>query len=261
MRTSATGTDPRSVLGRAVRILRCFTSGDDTLSFGEVTRRTNIPKATVYRLAKELSELRIVECTGEGVRLGIGLFELGELVPRQRSLREAALPYMQDLQQATEKTVHLAILDRREVLYIEKLPGRSGPELPSRVGGRMPAYCTGVGKAMLAHSDPALIQEIIDIGLRRRAPHTIISARVLGQQLSHIRELGVAFEHEESSRGVECVACPVLRPDGSPIAALSISGWVNRLDAAKFAPAVKTAALSFSRQLRENSELITIPGR
>jgi DNA-binding IclR family transcriptional regulator len=178
------------------------------------------------------------------------LFELGSQVPRQRGLREAAAPFLADLFEATHETVHLAILDGVEVVYVQKLDSRGGPRVPSRVGGRLPAHCTGVGKAMLAFAPPARLDEVLAAGLRRRAPRTVVAPGLLRQELAEIRERGVAVEHEESSVGIACVAAPVLDADRIAVAAVSITGWANRLDPARFAPAVRTAALGVSRVLR-----------
>jgi DNA-binding IclR family transcriptional regulator len=240
---------PNSVLGRAFSLLTSFGPQDAELSLGELSRRTAIPKPTVHRLVAELDAWGIVERTPRGVRLGMRLFELGLLAPRQRGLREAARPYLDDLYQATHETVHLAVLDGVDVLYVDKLPGRSGPPLPSVVGGRMPAYCTGVGKAMLAYSPPAVLHAVVAAGLKRRTPHTIVMPGLLEREIETVRRRGVAFEREESTAGIACAACPVLDADGSALAAISITGWTTALDLARVAPAVRTAALGLSRQL------------
>jgi DNA-binding IclR family transcriptional regulator len=113
----------------------------------------------------------------------------------------------------------------------------------------MPAYCTGVGKALLAFAPPERLAEVVAAGLVRRTPRTIIAPGLLEQELTRIRERGVAEEHEESTVGVACVAAPVLAQGGDAVAAISITGWAHRLDTARLAPAVRTAALGLSRVL------------
>jgi DNA-binding IclR family transcriptional regulator len=113
----------------------------------------------------------------------------------------------------------------------------------------MPAYCTGVGKAMLAYAPSARIEAVLAAGLPRRTPRTIIAPGLLHQELATIRDRGVAMEYEESTIGVTCVAAPVLDTDGMAMAAVSITGWANRLDPTRLAPAVRTAALGVSRVL------------
>ena len=111
------------MVGRAALLLDCLAAGDSP-GISELARRSGLAKTTVFRLVHELASCGLVEVTGGGVRLGMRLFELGSSVPRQRSLTEAALPYMRDLQQATGDTVHLAVLDRAEVVYLQILRGR-----------------------------------------------------------------------------------------------------------------------------------------
>lgn len=181
------------------------------------------------------------------------LFELGQQVPQQRDLREAAAPFLADLFEATHETVHLAVPDGVEVVYVQKIDGRRGPPTPSRVGGRMPAYCTGVGKALLAHAPPERLAEVVAAGLAPRTRRTVTMPGRLAADLAAVRERGVATEFEESAPGICCVAAPVLGADGHAIAAVSITGWVTRLDPARLGPAVRTAALGISRAARATS--------
>jgi DNA-binding IclR family transcriptional regulator len=247
------GPPPNSVLGRAFTLLTAFRVGDAELTLAELCRRTGLPKATAHRLLAELADWDVVERTPTGLRLGMRLFELGQLAPHQRGLREAAAPFLADLFEATHETVHLAILDGGnppEVVYLHKLDATSGPKVPSRIGGRMPAHCTGVGKAMLAFSPRPVLEQVLAAGLTRRTPRTVIAPGLLDRELAAIREHGVAEEHEESTVGIACVAAPVLDADGRALAAISITGWANRMDTRRFASAVRTAALGLSRTLR-----------
>ena len=241
---------PKSVLGRALTLLTAFRPGDAELTLAELARRTGLPKTTAHRMLAELAEWNVVERTPHGIRLGMRLFELGQLAPLQRGLREAAAPFLSDLFEATHETVHLAVPDGLDVVYVQKLPGRHGPRISSRIGGRMPVYCTGVGKAMLAFAPPERVAAVVAAGLARRTPRTVVAPGLLAEELARIRERGVAEEHEESTVGIACVAAPVR--DGGPhaVAAISITGWANRLDTARLAPAVRTAALGLSRALR-----------
>ena len=172
-------------------------------------------------------------------------------MPRQRGLLEAATPFLTDLFEATHETVHLAVPDGVEVVYVQKLDGSRGPRVPSRVGGRMPMHCTGVGKALLAFGPAERLSAVLEAGLARVAPRTIIAPGLLHTELAAIREAGVSREREESGVGVTCVAAPVLGADGTAVAAISITGWINRLEPDRLAPAVRTAAIGVSRVLRE----------
>jgi len=238
------------MVGRAFTLLTAFRPGDGELGLAELCRRTAIAKPTAHRLLGELAEWGIVERTDTGTwRLGLRLFELGQLVPRQRDLLEVAAPFLADLFEATRETVHLAVPDGTDVVYVQKLTVSGSPDIPSRLGGRMPAYCTGVGKALLAFGPPERLAAVVAAGLERRTPRTVIAPGLLRAELNTIRRTGIAEEHEESTRGIACVAAPVLDTDGHAIAAISITGWANRLNTHRLAPAVRTAALALTRAL------------
>jgi DNA-binding IclR family transcriptional regulator len=248
VRSTHRNDGPNTVIGRAFTLLTAFRAGDQELTLGELCRRTGINKATAHRLLRGLAEWNAIEHTPGGIRLGMALFELGQLAPRQRGLREAATPFLADLFEATRETVHLAVPEDIEVVYVQKLEGRGSPTVGSRVGGRMPAYCTGVGKAMLAYAPPGRLAAVLDAGLRRRTPRTVIAPGLLERELTRVRELGVAEEHEESALGIACVAAPILDTAGIAIAAVSITCRAH-LDTGRLAPAVRAAALGISRAL------------
>ncbi len=237
------------MLERAFRILGSYGPADRNLTLAEMTRRTGIPKATVHRLAGELLQLGMLEGDHGVYRLGMRAFELGQLVPRQRDLRDAALPFMQDLFEAAHETVHLAVLDGTEVLYLEKISGHRRVLAGSRVGGRLPAHCTAVGKAILSVSPPDVLEAVLAVGLAPRTAFSITNADVLCRQLARAARDGVAFEREESGLGVTCAASPVCGYGHQVVAAISITGPVGRLQPERFAPAVRLAALTLSRRL------------
>ena len=242
------------MLGRAFAILDAFRPGDGDLTLAEISRRTGLAKATAHRLLGELETLGAVERTADGLRLGLRLFEIGQLVPRQRDLLEVSAPFLADLREATRQTVHLAVLDGTEVVYVQKLVGHRGPDIPSRLGGRMPAYCTAVGKVLLAFGPPEIAEAALAGRLPRRTPRTVVAPGLVRAELAAIRRRGVAEEHEESAPGIACVAAPVLDADAFPTAAVSITGWAGRLDVRRLAPAVRTAALGISRLLHPSVE-------
>lgn len=183
----ASAAEMNSVLGKVRLIFDAFTAERDELSLTDLVKRSGMAKATVYRLAQELLTCGLLERSGTRYRLGLRLFELGQLVPRQRILREAALPYMEDLLIATQETVHFAIQDGLDVLYIEKIISHRGVTKQSRVAGRLPLYCTATGKAILAFSPETLLAEVLAQGLKPVTRHTTMSAAVLRKQVERIR--------------------------------------------------------------------------
>ncbi len=249
MRSAEWDGAPVSVLERAMSLLTAFGPDRTELGVSELSRRSGLAKSTTHRLVGELVRLGLLEPAGPGVRLGMQLFELGQLVPRQRTLKEAAQPFMEDLREATQNNVHLAVLEGVEVVYVEILRVRDSQPLPSRVGGRMPAHATGVGKAILAHSAPEVVKARIEAGLTRRSPYTIIMPGALTRELRTIAQSGISYDRQESAVGIVCAAAPVFGPDGTVLAALSVTGRPERLDIERMSPAVRTAALALSRAL------------
>lgn len=256
MRSTERNVPPVTLLARAAALVGAFDDRAPVLTLAELARRTGLPKSTAHRIVGELVALGVLERqdsgpSGEGYRLGMWLFERGELVPAHRSLSEAALPVMEDLREATRQRIHLAVLDGVDVVYVEIL-GASGLEVVSRTGGRLPAHATGVGKAMLAYSSAAVVQARIDAGLPRLTPRTIATPGGLVRELRKIRSVGMALDLEEAQTGVSCVAAPVFGVERKVRAALSVTGTTSSVDPSTLGPAVRTAAFTLGRALRES---------
>ncbi|MFW3171598.1 IclR family transcriptional regulator [Geodermatophilus sp. CPCC 206100] len=239
--------DTTSMLEKTALLLGAFTPGS-ALSLNQLSERTGLAKSTVHRLILDLHELGWVARVGQRYELGMAIFELGESVPVKHRLRAAALPFMQDLYAVTQETVHLAVRDGHDIVYAEKLHGHASLPLPSRTGGRAPLNCTAVGKALLAHETPAMLDDLLTRPLRRWTPRSIVDPAQLLRELESIRRTGVAVEREEATLGGACVAAPVL-VGGQTVAALSVSVPIERFRPERLGPAVRTAALGLSRTL------------
>lgn len=240
------------VVDKVALILAAFDSGETDLGVRQIAARTGLATSTVHRLTSELVTHRVLERGLDArLRLGLRLFELGELVPRHRTLSQAARPIMEDLWAATHQRIHLAVLDGVDVVYVE-IVGGTGLPLSSRTGGRLPAHATGVGKVILAYSSDAVIQSVIDSGLRGLTPQTITSPDDLQRALATIRAEGTAYDNEESHRGISCVAAPVFGMNRQIRAGLSITGQTRAIDPFPLGVAVRTAAFTLSRALRRS---------
>jgi DNA-binding IclR family transcriptional regulator len=243
----------RSVVSKALSLLDAFAIGDAELSLNELARRTRLPLSTTYRLAGELVSWGGLErANGSGYRVGLRLLEVGARAPRSAGLHEIVVPFMQDLFVATRENVHLAVLQGHEALYIERVTGLRSIPVKSRRWGRMPLHATGVGKVLLAYADLTFIDQVIDEGLARFTAYTIVAPGHLRRNLAEVRRTGVAFAHEEMTVGRLSVAAPLFDMDDSVVAAMSIV-VPTTVDPQRLAPAVRTAALSASRQLREKA--------
>ncbi len=231
----------RSVLGRVDCIIGAFDRADGALSLHELTERTGLPKSTVHRMVDQLIGIGWIEREVSGYRIGMRLFEIGGLASRRSRLSDLAYPHLHSLSVATGLAVQMAILDGVDVVYMERIPMR-GFRLPTRQGGRQPAYCTALGKAMLAFDDETAA-EVLRQDLPGRTPRTLTTPRELGTELERISETGLAFDHQESYEGLACVAAPV-RGSGRAIAAVSVTGPVTRIDLHAVAPLVRGTAVA-----------------
>jgi DNA-binding IclR family transcriptional regulator len=246
----STENDANSLVRRAFVVLACFSTDDRELSLAELVARTGLPKATLHRLAGQLMTAGALERSGRKYRLGVKIFELSGGVWVQRVLRDIAMPFLQEIYEQTRETVQLALLDGDAVLYIDRVRGHNTVALPTFPGGRMPAYCTALGKAMLAFSPAETVNGIIARGLTPLSPRTVTTPHLLVAQLRNIQRTRIAYDAEESVSGVCCVAAPVLDGQGRAIAAVSVSAPTPRARRIR-AEAVRVCATRMGQALRE----------
>jgi DNA-binding IclR family transcriptional regulator len=180
-------------------------------------------------------------------RIGNRLFEISGLSPIRHELREAVLPFLQDLYQATRTTVQLGVLSETQILVVEKISGHRAMPMLSQVGGMIPAHCSALGRAILAYSDAATIEAVIEAGLGRRTPRTITTPTALRRELAAIPHRGWAVDREEGNIGVSCVGAPIFGPLGGVVAAVSVTGPSALVRADRAGPAVRMAAAAASR--------------
>ncbi|MGW7616760.1 IclR family transcriptional regulator [Streptomyces antimycoticus] len=240
---------PNSVLGKAVALLNAYEPGDESLSLAELHRRTGIPKTTLHRLLGELGEWKVLERTRRGYRLGMRMFEWGQLVSVQRSLCDAAAPFLACLSEATRATVNLAVPEGPDVVYIQKINALDEPRRPPRVGGRLPMHCTALGKVILAHGFPGQLDALVSGGLVRQTARTVRDLVVLRAEIERVRACGFAEEREEAVAGVACVAAPVRNSSGVAVGAISVAGHPSKIDAGRVWPTLRATALGLSRNV------------
>lgn len=246
---NAAWTTSVSVLDRVTAIFEAFGEHDEGLGISELARRANLPKSTVSRIAADLIDQRFLDREGSKLYLGIRLFELGQTVAEPRKLREAALPLMKELSQATGRSVHLAILEKADVILVAVVRGGRALKPLGRVGERRPAHATALGKAMLAFSADDVVAEVVNGGLVPRTLHTRVEPSELLRELSEIRRTRSAIEREECAVDVVSVATPILRNGSVQIAAIAVSGSVAEMDVRQLASPVRAVALNLSHRI------------
>lgn len=237
---------------KALQLLDVFAGSGEALNLSGLARRVDLPKSTTFRLLGQLVESGFVTRVGNKYHLSIHAFELGNHALAQNTtlLREIAAPYLGSLFQQATFTVNLAVLDGADVLWIDKIQGLRAPRTPSRVGGRMPATITGLGKAMLAFSPREVVRAAIgEPGLIRTARGPVAPGLFLNQ-LKTVRRTAIAYDHEEAARGITCIAAPVL-VRGEPLAAVSVSGPTGRFQPESLAPLVLRTADRIAHDLTD----------
>lgn len=228
--------DPRyniRVLERALRILSLLGDGKPR-TLADISKEIDLNYSTTFRLLSTLAFYRYVKRNKNSnqYQLGLSCLELAQAFLAGNDLRMIAIPELESLRDETKETVHLAVLVDMEIVYLEKLPGLHAIGLmSSRVGGRAPAYCTGIGKALLAYQKPEIVQSYYkEHGLKRFTETTITDLNSLMSTLEEVRCNNYAFDHGEHEDEVRCIAIPIFDISSQVVAALSISGPSARMD-------------------------------
>jgi IclR family transcriptional regulator, KDG regulon repressor len=240
---------------RAMVLLERLCQSNAGLSLHELADAAGLPKSTAHRLLKTLMHHNLVRQDNQkGLYVpGLRLFELAYAQINSLSLLTQASPFVIALARQTNETVHLAILDEYEVVYISKEETVHPIRMHSSIGKRAPAHCTGLGKAMLAYLPDEKLEEVArHRGLASYTPRTISSFPELKEHLSTVRRVGYAIDNAEHEEDILCVAAPIRDHLGEVIAAISLSAPAVRCDLSRirsFAPLVCHYAEQISCQL------------
>ncbi|ANH91380.1 MULTISPECIES: IclR family transcriptional regulator [unclassified Streptomyces] len=213
---------------RALDILELFLDGDGTLSAPDIVRRLQLPRTTVHELVTTLAARQyIVPVTGQPgrYRLGVRPYQLGSRYAEQLDLAAEGQQVARSVAETCDETVHVAILEGTDVIYIAKVDSTHAVRMVSAAGRRLPAHCTSVGKMLLASLPESELAARVpdDAVLAAMTPDSITDPAVLRAALAGIRQRGLAVENRESNPDVSCVAAPVRDRTGEVVAALSIS--------------------------------------
>ncbi|WP_399892245.1 IclR family transcriptional regulator [Streptomyces sp. BBFR51] len=235
---------------RLLSVLAAFDHAHPALSLTDISRRAGLSLTTAHRLVRALTRWGALERDGSGVyHVGLRLWEVAALAPRGLALRQVALPYLEDLYEATHENVQLAVRDGGEVVYTEWLAARSSVGVHIRVGARWPLHATGVGLALLAHGEPGF-QETYRTGpLASFTPYTITDPVRLRRVLAEVRRTGAAVSDRQITDDALSVAAPVHGRDGAVTAAVSVVVPYADAQVPTLVPAVRLAARGISRAL------------
>lgn len=230
---------------RGCRILDLLGQEKQNLSIGDISHALNLPKPTVHRILATLCRMGYTtqDDISKNYRLGFRLVELGQFVLDRINIRMESGPFLRELADRVQETVHLAILDNAEILYLDKVERISHPvalRMASRIGMRNYAHSCALGKLLLAFLADKDRDEILALkGLPKRTKNTIVDLKDLSEHLTIIRTQGYAVDDEENEEGIRCVAAPIRNYRGEVTAGISISG-----------PAVRVTRERINRQLK-----------
>lgn len=236
---------------KALHLLDVFRGGAAAMGVSDLARQAEVPVSTAYRLLAYLVDGGFLSKEGTLYRPAEKLFELGSQVAysRPRGLREQVAPHLGELYMTSGLTTRLGVLDGPEVLILDKIVGLHTVPAPTAVGGRVPATCTALGKAMLAFQPGDVVAGVLNQPLPRRTRHSVTVPTLLHRQLLQVRQSRLAFDREESVLGQVCVATPLVS-GGVVVAAISISSPTHHVDLKKSGDALLRTAQRLESVLR-----------
>lgn len=213
-------------IDRAIQILNCFSEKRPELKLTEIAEELDLNKSTVHGIINTLKYHGLIDQDEESqkYRLGVTLMKLGDLASSSIDIIKFTRPYLVDICNQIEETVHLGTLDNLEVVYIDKIESTQSMRIASSRGTRNPAYCTGIGKSMLAYLDEKALEKLLKQDLVKYTDNTITDKDELLKELAKVRKAGYAFDNEENNIGLFCIAVPIFDHLGNANYAISVSG-------------------------------------
>jgi DNA-binding IclR family transcriptional regulator len=244
-----------SAVAKALQLLSAFSLRDRQASLAELATRTGIPRATAFRLLATLEEEGFVVKEGGEYRPGFKCFIVGNVAAAGLDLRKEARPQLVKLRDETGETAQVAILDSWQVVYLERVLSRQAVGyMTSRAGAILPAYCTGLGKVLLAYRPESdVVGWASTQTFRALTPNTITTVERMVEEMRAIRDRGYGVDEQEREVGVRCIAAPIRDHEGDVVAALSVAGpsdrMPQRLVGSEMASRVVAAAGAISARL------------
>jgi DNA-binding IclR family transcriptional regulator len=242
---------------RVSSILDILAQSAQGISIRDLSSNIGLPKGTTHRLLSSLSYFGYVrqEPKTRNYFLGLKFVELGQILLSQLDLRKEAEPFLRDLAERTKETIHLVILDRNEIVYIDKVEtdqNPSGLKMASRIGLRNPAHSSAVGKMILASFSEEELQSFFrEKSLGRRTENTITDPILLREHLKTVRKQGYAVDDEENEKGIRCVAAPIYNEIGKTVAAISITAPAFRVTKKSIQETLKKEAMATASKISE----------
>lgn len=241
-------------IDRAVAVLECFSENKREIKLSEISDMLNINKSTVHGILNTLKYHGFIEQdeSTKKYRLGIRFIEYGEIVTNSINIGNIAYPIIERVSEKIEETVHIAMLDGHDVVYVEKKECNKSIKISTKIGVRIPAYVTADGKIILSYLKKDKVKEYIPENMKKLTPNTITDKHELLEILCEIRNRGYATDNEEVIEGVVCVAAPIFDHRGDVRYSMSATGPRGRMAEDKikeYIDVVKEAANEISHRI------------
>ncbi len=241
---------------KVLNVLAAFSPEARELSLSEIARRSGLALSTAHRIVDELLSWGALERREDGrYRIGLRLYEIAALAPRGVALRDAAMPFMEDLYELTHEVVQLAVRQDTKLVFTERLAGRASVGVHTQVGLRWPMPASGAGLVLLAFAPSEIQEAVLAAPLQRFTPMTIVDATRLRAILAEVRRTGIAVSDRQVTMDAVSVAGPIRDPSGDVIASVAVVVHAGSYDTAVLSALVGTAARGISRSLAGRSAL------
>lgn len=240
-------------VAKAMNLLDLLAASPQPMTLAEISQKTGWPKSTVHGLLSTMREYSVIAQDEEGrYMLGIRLFEYGCTLSSSWTIIETAKPYIQHISYTTGEAVFLSILDRGEVITLDRADNRTGLWISAEMGCRLPVHCTSQGKLFLAYMPEQEQKSILKrTPLRPYTEHTITTMPALQKELELIRQRGYATENGEYKTGMRSVAAPIFDETGSVRYAIGIIGMFRQIESERFSRATEVV-LETARKISQS---------
>ncbi|MEZ3160370.1 IclR family transcriptional regulator [Microbacterium sp. BWT-B31] len=240
----------RSLVERTLRVIGTFRERRVRQTLSEIARRADLNVATTFRIVGKLTAWGALERDEEGLYcIGLRLWEIASLAPRATRLEHISRPFIHDLYSVTNCSIHLAVRDENECVFIDRLHNPDQGHMRTRVGGRYPLHATAVGLVLLANAPEDVIEDIFAEGLAAYTDNTVTDPGELRRKLAEVRRTNVAIQDRTMNPNVRSIAAPISGPDGTVIAAISINARPSDYNDRSAAHIVRLSAASISRAI------------
>ena len=256
MTDQSAGSGGASAARKALDVLGSFGPADRVMSLSAIARRSGLALSTAHRVVGELVEWGALEREPDGrYRIGLRLWEVGALAPRGLALRDVAMPFMEDLYEVTHEVVQLAVREGTELVFIERIAGRTSIGVHTRVGGRFVLPASGAGLVLLAFAPAEVQEQVLSAPIEVFTPHTVADPAQLRRILAAVRRKDTAVSDRQVTTDSQSVGAPLRDAGGDVVAAVSVVIRAGTIDIAALEPLVRNAARGISRSLSGPSAL------